>query len=263
MATLNPTVDVKKPKVRSGGGGGGPVFRFPGDGGKGGGGGDPFPNFGEQLRRYRLGLAVGLTAVVMLFVAFTSAYIVRQGLGQWDPATNQYVSDWIPLRLPTGLLLVNTALLLASSFTIEKARRAALRRVVLEPVTSMPGIARGDERNIPWVLITVVLGLGFLGGQLLAWREMEQRGFFLANTPSGSFFYVLTGMHALHLAGGMIALFWALAATSPMFGLARSEKAALPRRIERRRIVVDVTAWYWHFMALLWLYVFALLKFAA
>ena len=262
MATLNPTVDVKKPNVQSGGGGGGPVFRVPGEGG-GGGGGDSFPNFGEQLRRYRLGLAVGLTAVVMLFVAFTSAYIVRQGLGQWDPETNQYISDWVPLRLPIGLLLVNTLLLAASSYTIEKARRAALRRVVLEPVMAMPGIAPETGRNVPWLLLTVILGLGFLGGQLLAWKEMVRRGFFLANTPSGSFFYVLTGIHALHLAGGMIALFWALAATSPMFGLAKNAKAAHPRRIERRRIVVDVTAWYWHFMALLWLYVFALLKFAA
>jgi cytochrome c oxidase subunit 3 len=262
MAALNPPVDVKKPKAGSGGGGGGPIFRYPGDGGSGGKG-DSFPNFGEQLRRYRLGLAVGLTAVVMLFVAFTSAYIVRQGLGQWDPATNQYISDWIPLRLPTGLLLINTVLLLASSFTIEMARRAAMRRVVLDPVTSIPGIARGNERNIPWLVITIMLGLGFLGGQYLAWREMERRGFFLANTPSGSFFYVLTGLHAFHLAGGIVALFWALAATSPMFGLATSIHATPARRIERRRIVVDVTAWYWHFMALLWLYVFALLKFAA
>jgi cytochrome c oxidase subunit 3 len=262
MATLNPTVDVKERKVQSGGGSGGPIIRFPGGGGNGGGG-DSFPNFGEQLRRYRLGLAVGLTAVVMLFVSFTSAYIVRQGLGQWDPQTNQYVSDWIPLRLPTGLLLVNTLLLAASSYTIERARRAALRRVVLEPVLSIPGIAPGRERNVPWLLLTVVLGIGFLSGQLLAWYEMQRRGFFLANTPSGSFFYVLTGMHALHLAGGIIALFWALATAGPLSALAATAKAPPARNIERHRIVVDVTAWYWHFMALLWLYVFALLKFAA
>ncbi len=81
---------------------------------------------------------------------------------------------------------------------------------------------------------------------------MARRGFFLSSTPSSSFFYVLTGMHALHLAGGILALVYALAVTS--LGA---------RNLERRRIVVDVTAWYWHFMAGLWIYVFALLKFAS
>jgi cytochrome c oxidase subunit 3 len=99
--------------------------------------------------------------------------------------------------------------------------------------------------------ITVVLGLGFLAGQLLAWRELERRGFLLGSGPSSSFFYVLTGTHALHLFGGLLALLYALAAVF------RS------RALERRRIVVDVTAWYWHFMAVLWLYIFALLRFAA
>ncbi|MGE0405970.1 MAG: heme-copper oxidase subunit III [Candidatus Korobacteraceae bacterium] len=254
MATYSPTVKVKGAEAKSGQGGGGPVIRFPGNGG-GGGNGDSFPNFGEQLRRYRLGLAVGLAAVVMLFVSFTSAYIVRQGLGQWNAATNSYENDWVPLQLPVGLLLVNTLLLVGSSYSIEKARRAALQQVALEPVMAIPGIAPGQERNVPWLLITVVLGLGFLGGQVLAWQEMVRRGFFLANTPSGSFFYVLTGMHALHLAGGMIALLWALLATS-------GGTVAVPKA-ERRRIVVDVTAWYWHFMALLWVYVFALLQFAS
>ncbi len=250
MATLSPTVKVKESKPKAGGGGGGPVVRFPRGGGNGGG--DSYPNFGEQLRRYRLGLAVGLAAVVMLFVSFTSAYIVRQGLGQWDTAASRYVSDWVPLRLPMGLLIVNTLILVASSYTIEKARRAALERAALAPVIAMPGIAAGPRRSTPWLPVTVVLGLAFLAGQLLAWKEMARRGFFLSSAPSSSFFYVLTGMHALHLAGGILALVYALAVTS--LGA---------RNLERRRIVVDVTAWYWHFMAGLWIYVFALLKFAS
>jgi len=72
----------------------------------------------------------------------------------------------------------------------------------------------------------------------------------LATSPSSSFFYLLTGSHAVHLAGGVIALIVA-AITS-----------LLHRPVEARRIVVDVTAWYWHFMAVLWVYVFALLWFA-
>jgi cytochrome c oxidase subunit 3 len=255
MRSLSPTVKIRekpaaKPKI--GGGGRPPVLRFPGYGGGGGGGRDDgYPDFGERLRRYRLGLMVGLAAVVMLFVSFTSAYIVRQGLGTYDSAAKVYVTDWKPLKLPMGLLILNTGLLLASSFTIEMARRAAFAEAAVAPVTEMPGIAKDEARGFPWLAVTVVLGFGFLAGQLLAWHELGRRGFYVSSTPSSSFFYVLTGMHAIHLFGGLVALLYALAAVF------RS------RPLERRRIVVDVTAWYWHFMAILWLYIFALLKFAA
>ena len=252
MGILTPTLKVQEKKPKLGGGGRGPVIRFPGNGGGGGGRDDSYPDFGERLRRYRLGLIVGLAAVVMLFVSFTSAYVVRKGLGQWDPVNNRYVSDWRALQLPLPLLLMNTAFILGASLTIEMARRAAFRQAAVAPIaSSIPGIAKDEERPFPWLPLTVVLGLAFLLGQLAAWREMQHRGFYLSGSPSGSFFYVLTGMHGLHLLGGIIALFYAAAA------------AYLPRPLERRRIVIDVTAWYWHFMALLWIYIFALLQFAA
>ena len=246
-------VREKPVTTKAGGGRRPPVIDFPRYGGGGGGGGrdDGYPDFGERLRRYRLGLMVGLAAVVMLFVSFTSAYIVRQGLGSYDQATQAYVTDWKPLSLPMGLLLLNTCILLASSFTIEMARRAAFAKAAIVPVTEMPGIAKEEDRGMPWLPITVVLGFGFLAGQLLAWHELGKRGFYVSSSPSSSFFYVLTGMHGVHLLGGVLALLYALAAVF------RS------RPLERKRIVVDVTAWYWHFMAILWLYIFALLKFAA
>jgi cytochrome c oxidase subunit III len=256
MGSLSPTLKIREKTVvhpKIGGGGRPPVIRFPGNGGGGSGGGRDggYPDFGERLRRYRLGLMVGLVAVVMLFVSFTSAYIVRQGLGNYDQGSQRFVTDWRPLSLPMGLLLLNTCLLLASSFTIEMARRAAFAQAAVVPVTEMPGIAKDDVRGVPWLPITVLLGLGFLAGQLMAWHELGRRGFFVANNPSNSFFYVLTGVHAVHLFGGVVALLYALAA------------GFRSRPLERRRIVVDVTAWYWHFMAILWLYIFALLKFAA
>jgi cytochrome c oxidase subunit 3 len=254
MATL-PTLKVRETPVTTkvGGGGRPPVINFPRYGGGGGGGGrdEGSPDFGERLRRYRLGLMVGLVAVVMLFVSFTSAYIVRQGLGTYDGVTKAYVTDWTPLKLPMGLLILNTCLLLASSFSIEMARRAAFAAAAVAPITELPGIAKDEKRGVPWLPITVVLGFGFLAGQLMAWHELGKRGFYMASSPSNSFFYVLTGTHAIHLFGGVLALLYALAAVF------RS------RPLERRRIVVDVTAWYWHFMAILWLYIFALLKFAA
>ncbi|HMK30358.1 MAG TPA: cytochrome c oxidase subunit 3 [Terriglobales bacterium] len=249
MSTFSPT--ITEPKPRMGGGGGGPVSRFPGGGG-GGGRGDDSPDFGETLRRYRLGLAVGLAAVLMLFVSFTSAYIVRQGLGTWDAQTQTYVNDWRPLSLPMGLLMMNTLFILAASFTIEMARRTAFQAAVMAPVVAIPGIAAEKRSPAPWLPLTLLLGFAFLIGQWMAWKELARRGFYLASNPSSSFFYVLTGMHGLHLIGGLIALLYA--ATIVAFRT---------RALERKRIIVDITAWYWHFMALLWLYIFALLKFEA
>ena len=84
----------------------------------------------------------------------------------------------------------------------------------------------------------------------MAWHELAARGFFLATSPSSSFVYLLTGTHAIHLAGGVLALLYA------------GVISLMNRPVEVRRIVVDITAWYWHFMALLWIYIFALLEFA-
>jgi cytochrome c oxidase subunit 3 len=202
------------------------------------------------LRRARLGLAVGLTPIIMLFVSFTSAYVFRKGLQVIDDHTQQYVRDWLPIHLPWTLLMINTAVLVVSSGTMELARRALIREMALAPVRSIPGVSLGEERRIPWLGFTIVLGMSFLAGQFLAWRQLADRGFFMSTTPSSSFVYLLTGMHAIHLAGGVLAL--AYAGTTAM----------LRRPLETRRIVVDITAWYWHFMALLWLYIFALLAIA-
>ena len=248
MATLSPTVSLKYPKIHGGGGAGAPPNS--GGGGDDGRAGGSSPNYGQRLRRARLGLAVGLTPVIMLFVSFTSAYIVRQGLPTLDLRTNTYVHDWLPVNLPWVLLMINTVVLLVSSVTMELSRRQITRQAALAPVQSIPGVSLGEERTVPWLGITVVLGLGFLAGQWLAWQELENRGFYLATSASSSFVYLLTGMHAIHLAGGILALTYA-AITS-----------LLRKPVEARRIVVDITAWYWHFMALLWIYVFALLEIA-
>jgi cytochrome c oxidase subunit 3 len=154
------------------------------------------------------------------------------------------------VQLPWVLLFINTAILLVSSLTMEGARRQIARSAALAPVRSIPGVSLGEERNFPWLGVTVVLGLGFLVGQWMAWGELKSRGFLVSTNPDSSFVYLLTAAHAVHLAGGIIALLWA--------GIT----SLLHKPIEGRRIVVDVGAWYWHFMAVLWIYVFALLAFA-
>ena len=247
MASFTPTIPAPHPTTSRGKRGDLPPVVGGGDGGRP----DPgSPDYGARLRRARLGLAVALTPIGMLFVAFTSAYIVRQGLPTFDPSTNTVVHDWIPVRLPTLLFLVNTCVLLLSSVTIERARGQLARQVALEPVHSIPGVSLGAERKFPWLALTIVLGLCFLAGQWLAWSDLAARGFYVATGPSSSFVYLLTGAHAVHLLGGILAL------------LAAGVSVLLNRPLASRRIVVDVTAWYWHFMALLWIYILALLEFA-
>jgi cytochrome c oxidase subunit III len=207
------------------------------------------PDYGARLRRARLGLICGIVTVSMVFVSLTSAYVVRRGLPTFDVSSQAYLRDWGSLQIPWLLLLINTAILLVSSVTMEGARRNITRRAALAPVKSIPGVSLGKERNFPWLGATILLGVGFLTGQWLAWNELAARGFFVNTNPNSSFFYLLTAAHAVHLAGGVVALLWA-----GMTSLGH-------KPIEARRIAVDVTAWYWHFMAVLWIYVFALLAF--
>jgi cytochrome c oxidase subunit 3 len=208
------------------------------------------PNYGARLRRARLGLICAIATVSMVFVSLTSAYVVRRGLPTFDDSTRTYFRDWGTVPLPWALLFINTAILLVSSLTMEGARRQIARSAALAPVRSIPGVSLGEERNFPWLGMTVLLGLGFLVGQWMAWGELKSRGFLVSTNPDSSFVYLLTAAHAVHLAGGIIALLWA--------GIT----SLLHKPIEGRRIVVDVAAWYWHFMAVLWIYVFALLAFA-
>jgi cytochrome c oxidase subunit 3 len=245
MATFSTTATVDDPRISLGDDGVLPPVR--------GGGGDDgigLPDYATRLRRARLGLLVALTPVLMLFVSFSSAYVVRQGLPTLDPRTNTLVRDWIPVTLPK-LLLINTGVLILSSVFMELARRQIKGQATRALPASAPGVSAGDQTRISWLTMTLVLGLVFLFGQWTAWRQLAANGFYVATTPSSSFVYLLTGTHAIHLMGGVLALFVA--------GIA----SLLRRSVATRSIVVDVTAWYWHFMAGLWIYILCLLEFAS
>jgi cytochrome c oxidase subunit III len=242
MASYTPTVAIDDPRTSTGGNG-----ALPPDWGSDGGNSDS-PLFYTRLRRARLGLVVGLTGIAMIFISFTSAYIVRQGLPTLDPRSNVLLHDWFPVPLPR-LLLINTVVLLISSVTMELARRQAARKVALVQLTSVPGVAVEAKEGISWLALTVVLGLSFLTGQWMAWRELAASGFYIASSPSSSFVYLLTGMHGLHLLGGVVTL------------LIAGFTSVLHRTADSQFILVDVTGWYWHFMALLWVYILCLLEF--
>ncbi len=165
---------------------------------------------------------MALAAILMLFAAFTSALVVRRGVS----------NDWTPTALPQ-LLYLNTVILLASSATLEFSRRAL-------------AAGRG-ESFAPWLNATVLLGLAFIGGQLLAWRELVDRGVYLATNPSSSFVYLLTAAHGLHLLGGIGGL---------IYLVLRARRIA---SAAKRRTIVDVVALYWHCMDGLWVYLLLLL----
>jgi cytochrome c oxidase subunit 3 len=165
---------------------------------------------------------MALVAIVMLFAAFTSALVVRKGGSR----------DWMPIALPP-ILYFNTVILLASSVALEISRRA---------------LATGTVRRFKVSLnAAAILGVAFIGGQFVAWTQLAAHGVFLATNPSSSFFYLLTGAHAVHLLGGVTALFY-LVWRAPQ--LASGLK---------KPVAVDVTAIYWHFMDGLWIYLLLLL----
>ena len=229
-----------------------PPYSGGGDDGRGGrGSGDSMPNYGQRLRRARLALAVFMTPISMLFISFTVVYLIRRGFVSFDVSSDTFIRTWLPVRLPWTILFVNTVVLLLSSGSIDLARRAITREAALAPVKSIPGVSLGDESNIPWLGLTALLGVIFLAGQLFAWRQLSASGFHLLGGTSSSFVYILTAMHGIHLAGGVLALAFANIA------------AILDRPVESRRIVVDITAWYWHFMTGLWICILVLFTFAA
>jgi cytochrome c oxidase subunit 3 len=205
-------------------------------------------DFAVRLRRARLGLIVALTAVVMIFVSYSSAYVVRQGLPTLDPRTGTLVRDWLPLQLP-NFLLVNTLVLLVSTLAMELARRQAIRTARANEKESHAA-TRTETDGMPWLALTAILGVSFLAGQWLVWRELAAAGFYVDTSPSSSFFYLLTGMHGIHLFGGILAL------------LAAGAASLLRKSVASRGVVVDATAWYWHFMTVLWVYILCLLEFA-
>lgn len=202
----------------------------------GGGNGDWRPS-GRSPKNNTLGVYFGLAAIGMLFIALTSSYVVRQGLG----------SDWQRLPMPR-VLLVSTAVLLLSSLTIEKARST---------------LRRGNQQAAnTWTLITLALGLAFLTGQVAAWRSLAQHGYFVDTNPHSSFFYVLVGLHAIHLAGGIIALAYiSTGAVTELIGPVGSEFSAFMNHFPRARKQrwLEGTAVYWHFMDALWIYLLCLL----
>jgi cytochrome c oxidase subunit III len=200
--------------------------------GRQGGGGRNLAPAGGSLRALqddsspasRTGIWVIMASITMTFLAFTSAMVVRQGSSL----------DWRHLELPR-ILYLNTVILLASSLTLEMARRRY--RTALFAAEQQAGTLRA-------LYATLALGLLFIAGQYIAWLQLKAEGLYLATNPSSSFFYLLTAVHGLHVLGGLAGI---------TYVISKLRRGAL------RRGTLSAASHYWHFMDLLWIYLLSVL----
>ena len=176
------------------------------------------------------GVWVGIAAIAMSFAAYTSALIIRQGANP----------DWQHFTLPR-ILFFNTLVVVASSVTLYMARPRS--RATVDRSGTVTAV---DAPHLAWLLFTISLGLLFLAGQLVAWGNLVDQGFTLASNPSSSFFYLLTAMHGLHLLGGLAGLLYVV-------------YRVRGSTTERAVTAFKAASLYWHFMMVLWLYLFAML----
>ena len=192
-------------------------------GGDEGGGGEhtPAPRR-PNARKYSIAVLLGMVSITMFFLVPAVAFVVLRVIN---------LRNWIGIPLP-GVLWMNTIVLLLSSATLELARR----KLRWED-------AAGFRRM--WTL-TTALGLLFVGGQIVAWRQLAAHGVYLATGLASSFFYLFTALHAMHLLAGVCALVYV--------ELHRFEAARISRSL-----AAEIASYYWHFMDGLWVFLLALL----
>ena len=177
-----------------------------------------------NLPKAKFGLRVLMVVIGVLFMLLVTAYSERMGFG----------GDWRPLPEP-WILWLNTAALVLSSAGLQWARVSAGRGRI-------DGVRKG-------LLAGGVCAFAFLAGQLLAYRELVELGYFVSSNPANSFFYLITALHGLHLLGGLVA--WGRT----------TDKVRRGVEVAKVRMSVELCATYWHFLLLVWLVLFTLLLF--
>lgn len=172
----------------------------------------------NKIHSKKFALIIACASIVMMFMAFTSAYIVRRAAG-----------NWLEFRLPT-IFFINTAVILLSSVTLQ---------------ASYYFFKNGKELLYKGLMIlSFLLGVLFLILQYQGWLDMQAIGVELTGNPSGSFVYVISGVHAAHILGGLAALTVALV-----------QAFSLRYKVTpRRKLRFELTLIYWHFVDFLWVY---------
>jgi cytochrome c oxidase subunit 3 len=194
--------------------------------GDGGGEDRDRPTPGSSRQTSITGIIVLMCASAMTFASFVSAMVVRRGLN----------NDWGQIGLP-HILWWNTGILVLSSIAIDIGRRI---------------LRRGGRVAFNWFWSAgTLLGITFLAGQAIAWKQLAERGYYLVGHPSSAFFYVLTWAHAAHVVGALGVVIYV-------------EYRALRYQLgPGRRTMVDVSAIFWHFLDVLWLGIMGLFVFWA
>jgi cytochrome c oxidase subunit III len=180
---------------------------------------EPKKTLAMNPKKFAMWLFIG--SVVMLFASLTSAYIVRQAEG-----------NWLYFELP-GILTISTIVILLSSVTMQWAYWSA-KKDNLQMVKAL-------------VSVTTLLGVGFLVLQFYGWKELVASQVYLVGNPSGSFLYVITGLHGLHIVSAIVFLLIVLIST-------------LRFRVHSKNLLqMEMCTTYWHFLGGLWLYLFVFL----
>ena len=177
----------------------------------------------SRIHPHKFALWASFASIIMMFIALTSAYIVRQAAG-----------NWLDFQIP-GIFIQSTLIILLSSITLHFALKNFKQ-----------------EKEYPYkilLIVTLILGIAFVCMQYVGWQHLFSTGVDLKGNPSGSFFYLITGFHALHVLGGIAAL---TVAIMHAFGL---KFRATKRRITR----LELTSQYWQFVDILWVYLFVFL----
>lgn len=168
-----------------------------------------------------IALTMFLTVATSLFALFISAYTMRMHMHDWSPVTEP------------NLLWFNTALLVLASIAYQLTRNAA--------VAGRSGALK------PGLVIAGLMTVFFLGGQMLAWRQLDASGYYVASNPANAFFYLLTAVHGLHLLGGMYV--WARSMVRVWTGA----------DADSVRLSIELCTVYWHYLLLVWLVLLGLL----
>ncbi len=218
-----PDIELIIENSKGGGGDGQPPAG--GDGGDDGDDSKRRRNGSPSPRRFSTAITIGMISILMFFMALASAFLVLRHSSE----------VWVTVHLPR-ILWFNTLILLGSSFTLERARSRLSHRDI-----------SGFRRL--W-FATTLIGFVFVGGQLVAWRQLVAQGVYIASNQGSSFFYIFTGAHAVHLLGGVAALLFVM--------LRNFEKSQISISI-----AAEITSYYWHFMDGLWVFLFVLLLLGA
>ncbi len=172
----------------------------------------------NKIHQHKLALWIGIATIIMMFGSFTSAYIVRRAAG-----------NWYEFKLP-DIFFLNTLVILASSATLHWSYRCFKNGL--------------EKRYKALLLATLALGLTFVALQYQGWNALNAMGATFTINPSSSFVFVISGLHAVHVLGGIAALVVALA-----------HAYYLPfKPTPRRKLRFELVVQYWHFVDLLWVY---------